>query len=283
MADPLLNFVHISDTHLLKPDTTHDFSDIEPGSTWSLYAQQIMALPYDTRTAAQALVREINALPVKVDFVLHTGDVFNDPASPDDYRDAAEIFSAVKYPIYYLPGNHDDTAGLQRVLQGRDPAASFDYQFEVNGVQFICLDSNDRTGVYPPHSGWLDDNQLTWLEAICAADDGRPLVVALHHHPFAIDVAPLDELRLYNGDALHQILLTARHRLRGVFFGHVHHPFDVVQDGIFYSSAASAWYQFAGWPEYGIASVIEGANPGFSLVTITRERTFVRRHTYSIL
>lgn len=280
MADIVLQFIHISDTHILKPGQTHDFSDIQP--EWETYARQIMTLPYTTHAAAQAMVREINNLPARVDFVLHTGDVFNDPTSADDYDLVAELFAPIKYPLYYLPGNHDDTASLQQVLLGRDSAQPFDYEFEMNGVHIVCLDSNDRTGQYPAHSGWLNDDQLTRLETICAAADTRPLVVALHHPPFVIDSPPLDSLRLYNGDALHKILLNARDRLRGVYFGHIHHPVDVWQDGILYSSAASGWYQFAAWPEYTTGAIIEGANPGFSLVTITTERVFIRRHTYQV-
>lgn len=280
MADPLLQFIHVSDTHILKPGQTHDFTDIAP--EWETYARQITALPYTTHMAAQAVVREINALPIRVDFVLHTGDVFNDPTSPEDYRLAAEFFNPIKYPVHYLPGNHDNTGWLQSVLAGRAASVPFDYEFEVNGVQIVCLDSNDRTGNYPPHSGWLNDNQLAHLEAICTAKESRPLVVALHHAPFEIDSAPLDHLRLHNGDALHKILLHARDRLRGVYFGHIHHPVDIVQDGILYSSASSGWYQFAAWPGYGLGAIIEGADPGFSVVTITQERVFVRRHTYPI-
>jgi 3',5'-cyclic AMP phosphodiesterase CpdA len=280
MADTLLQFIHITDTHILKPGQTHDFTDVEP--EWEIFAQQVVALPYDTRTATAAMVREINALPVRVDFILHTGDVFNDPTSLDDYRDAAEFFSPLKYPVHYIPGNHDDTAGLQTVLLGRDLSEPFDYQFESNGVQIVCLDSNDKTGQYPKHSGWLDDDQLARLDAICTANDTRPLVIAIHHPPFLTDSAPLDYLRLYNADALHQTLLKAHDRLRGVFCGHIHHPVDVVRDGILYSSGASAWYQFAAWPDYHIGSLIAGANPGFSLVTLTSDRVLVRRHTYPV-
>lgn len=280
MADIVLQFIHISDTHILKPGQTHDFSDIAP--EWETYARQVMAMPYDTRAAAQVMVREINTLPARVDFVLHTGDVYNDPTSATDYELVSELFAPIKYPVHYLPGNHDVLAHLQTGLRKQEASAAFDYEFEVNGVQIVCLDSNDRSGQYPAHSGWLSDNQLAWLDAICGAADSRPLVVALHHPPFSIDSPPLDNLRLYNGDALHRILLKARDRLRGVYFGHIHHPIDIVQDGILYSSASSGWYQFAAWPAYNTGAIIEQATPGFSLVTITNERVFVRRHTYGV-
>ncbi|MBZ0286597.1 MAG: hypothetical protein K8I30_03215, partial [Anaerolineae bacterium] len=75
MAETYLHFIHISDTHIIKPGYKYDFTGITP--EWEPYARQLATLPYDTRAAARALVREIVALPVQVDFVLHTGDVFN--------------------------------------------------------------------------------------------------------------------------------------------------------------------------------------------------------------
>lgn len=276
MSDVLLHFVHISDTHILPEGRKPDYSDIP--ADLELYTRQVLALPYSPTQAAEALVRQINQLPVPVDFVVHTGDIMNDPPAASDYEYIRSLFADCKYPVYYAPGNHDRVSAMQRVLCGREDG-NFDHELELHGVQFVFLDSN---GSNPPHSGWLEDSQLARLETICAADDDRPLVVILHHHPLAIGVPWLDELRLLNGEALHQVLLKARDRLRGVFGGHIHHGVNIVQDGILYSSAPSAYCQFYGWPGAQITSLEDGARPGLNLVTITKDRTFVRCHRYTI-
>jgi hypothetical protein len=95
----LLNFVHISDTHLLHPDQKKDFAGIQP--ELAQYAAQVLALPYHTSAALPALVAQINALPVPVDFVLHTGDVAGE--SNADYAYLAELLAQIKYPVIYLP------------------------------------------------------------------------------------------------------------------------------------------------------------------------------------
>ena len=277
MSKTLLQFVQLSDTHFLMPGVRPNYDGIE--KELDLYSRQIMALPYDGAQAAEAAAREINKLPFHVDFVLHTGDVGNDLTKAEEYGFMRDLFAKIKYPIYYLPGNHDDVAMIQSVLQGRDTSASFDYEFESNGVQIACLDSNGTT---PPHSGWLDENQLEWLEKICMAEDDRPLVIGVHHHPMRIDVPWLDNLALLNGDAMHQILLKAKHRIRGVFYGHIHHAIDIVRDGILYSAAPSANFQFLGWPGYEVASLEEGGLCGFNIVTITADTTFVRRYMYAV-
>jgi Icc protein len=272
LPKPLLQFVHISDTHLLAPDQVKDFTGISPELT--LYAEQVSSLPYHTYAAGERMVREINALPLALDFVLHTGDIAGE--SYADYAVLAKLFEQLKCPAIFVPGNHDRGADL-RPLKGR--AAGMTAEYDINGAQIICLDSSHAE---IDSAGWLHDSQLEWLEVICQSADERPLLVAVHHHPFPMGVQWLDDLQLGNGEALHAILLKARHRLRGVFHGHVHHSMDVIRDGILYSSAASAAYQFTGWPGHKQTSLDMNADPGFNIVTITQDSTAIRHHRYRI-
>lgn len=262
MTSPLLTFVHISDTHIS--------ANPEYGLQHS---------PYSTQTGAQALVKAVNNLPFPVDLVLHTGDVAYDP-DPSAYETARQIFSSLKFPIRYLAGNHDYPRELQRILLGRaDAAAPFHYTFEMNGVQFICLDSN---GPAEPPRGNVISEQLAWLEALLITPDDRPLVVAIHHNALPVGSPWLDEyMRIVNGETLHQVLLKAKDRLRGVFFGHVHQNLQMYQDGILYTSALSSWNQFYVWP--GLEETIQAPDgPGFNVVTISANQTFVRRWYYSV-
>lgn len=262
MADALLRFVHISDTHI-----SHDPNYNLPEAD------------YTPVICARALVEQLNALPFSPDFVLHTGDVIYDP-DPQAYRLAREVLGAIKHPVYYLVGNHDDAAALQRDFLGRSEArAYFDYEFEVNGVQILCMDSNAPA---PRPAGAVTDAQLAWLEARCAAHDDRPLLVAVHHNALPIGAPWWDTfMRMTNGEDFHRVLLPARHRLRGVFSGHVHQPTEIYRDGILYCHAPSSWYQIQCWPGQ-VDTVGDHSEPGFSVVTITHEQTFVRRHRFKI-
>ena len=270
LSEPLLQFVHISDTHLLALDQVKDFTGISP--ELALYAEQVSSLPYHTYSAGERLAREINALPLALDFVLHTGDIAGE--SYADYEVLAKLFERIKYPVIFVPGNHDRGADI-RALTQRD--AEMIWEYDINGVQLVCLDSSEAE---IDSGGWLHDAQLQRLDAICQAEDSRPLIVAVHHHPFPMGVKWLDNLQLGNGEALHAILLKARDRLRGVFHGHIHSSMDVLRDGILYSSVASAAYQFVGWPGHKQTSLDMDADPGFNVVTLTRESTFVRHHRY---
>jgi Icc protein len=269
-SQPLLQFVHVSDTHLLAPDQVKDFTGISP--ELALYAEQVSSLPYHTYTAGERLVREINALPLALDFVLHTGDIAGE--SYADYALLAKLFQQSKYPVIFVPGNHDRGADIRALTQRE---AEMVWEYDINGVQIVCLDSSQAE---IDSGGWLHDAQLERLDAICQADDTRPLIVSVHHHPFPMGVQWLDDLQLGNGEALHAILLRARSRLRGVFHGHVHHSMDVIKDGLLYSSVASAAYQFTGWPGHTQAPLDMNADPGFNVVTVSRDSTTVRHHRY---
>ena len=108
-------------------------------------------------------------------------------------------------PVHYLPGNHDRGDWLQRVLLGRAeiPHRHADQEFE----GWAACSSSCSTAACQPsdeHYGQLEPEQLAWLEQRCAADDQRPLVVALHHNPLSLVVPWLEGIVLRNGEALHQ-------------------------------------------------------------------------------
>ena len=252
-----LTFVHLSDSHLM---TDADRQGMERGPS----------LP-----GVEALLREIEALPAPVEFVLHTGDVIHDPQREEEYLLALELFGRLRAPVYFLPGNHDSSVWLQRTLLGREsPGPHADQEFEAGGAQFLLLDSS-RPRAESGH-GWLEAEQLAWLERRCAAPDPRPLLVALHHQPLPLSVAYRDRYMLRNGEALHEILLLARDRLRCVLHGHVHESLLTLRDGIAYQSVRSSWFQTRTWFGQTEAFAEPLQWPGYNLVTLTERDTFVR-------
>jgi Icc protein len=212
--------------------------------------------------------------------VLHTGDVAYDPHEPA-YERAREILGCIRWPVHYIPGNHDSAEMLQRVFLKRDTVQpAWPHSFEINGVQVVLLDS---TGPAEPPSGTVSDEQLTWLRGITEAVDPRPLVIGVHHNALATGVPWLDTfMRMANGDDLHATLLPARHRIRGVFYGHIHQNTQTLRDGILYSSVLSSWYQIHAWPGQTETVLELDAEPGFNVVTITADQTYIRHHRYRI-
>lgn len=263
MQEPLVTFLHISDTHIhSNSNHTRDFAQYPPN--WG----------------ARALVETINNLPFSVDFVLHTGDVVYDPV-PEMYTTARDILSGLKYPVHYVAGNHDAAGALQNTLiQKGDVGLQVNYTFEVNGVQFAIVDSN---GAATPPAGHFTESQLEWISDVCSADDPRPLVIATHHNVLQSGIPWLDDyMSVKNWDEFHHAILPAKRRIRGVFFGHVHQHIDMVRDGILYASTVSSWVQFWSYPKLNKTTADRGMEPGYSLVMITPEQTFIRRCRFPI-
>jgi len=262
LANAPLHFVHITDTHLSHdPQYTHD------------------GAPHTPLEGARALVAAVNALPFQPDFVLHTGDIAYDP-DPAAYALAADVLGQFNSPLYVLAGNHDDGAMLHCSLGDSTLAAPYDYTFEVKGVQVICVDSNRPA---EPPQGAMSAEQRTWLETLCAADDDRPLIVAVHHNVLPVGVPWLDGfMRLRDGEAFHRALLPARRRIRGVFHGHIHQATETYCDGILYASAPSTWYQLHGYPGQTDIMFDNEGGAGFNVVTVTREQTFIRRYALRV-
>lgn len=264
MTQPMLTFVHISDTHIHPdPDYTKDYAEVT------------------SYTGAKALVKQINNLPFKPDFVLHTGDVAYDPF-PNAYMACRDILGDIKHPVYYVTSNHDKSVALQQHLMAHgEPIDPLHYVFELYGVQIVILDSTGSE-VEPPR-GYVSDYQIGWLTGLCQAKDDRPMVVAVHHNPTPTGVPWLDDfMGIQNGEALHQALLPAKDRIRGVFFGHIHQNLDIYRDGILYCSTLSSWTQFHAWPGMTETASDTGAEPGFSVVSIYESHTLVRRHRFAL-
>jgi Icc protein len=258
-----LYFVHISDTHF--------------GPTKE-YVQHGHA-PWP---CAQELVRLVNHLPVQPAFVIHTGDVVSNP-DPHAYELAAATFAHLQVPIYYVAGNHDSIQDIRHHLpmgpkQDLDSLARLSYLFDLHGYRFLAIDTRGPDNIDP--NGLLSNSQLKIVRQE-ATPDGPPLTIFMHHPVLPMNSTWYDESMLVlNGELFHQALLPARDRVRGVFFGHVHQPMQMMRDGIVYVSTASAFSQFAAWPEALDPGLDPDHLPGYGFVHLLPEQTIVHHHTF---
>lgn len=237
------------------------------------------------RTAlyARRLVEVINGLPIAPDFIIHTGDVATDP-SAGAYEQAREIFSGFKAPLYFATGNHDNSRDIRSFLKmgpcemANDDPNCLAYAFSMKGFRFITLDARGPDSI-DPH-GVLTPTQLEFLRRE-ATPQGEPLIVFTHYPVLPFYSQWFDaNMRILNGDEMHRILVGARGRVRGVFYGHVHQSMQSTRDGITYTSVPSCFLQFGSWPNDELPSFDMEYLPGFNTVTLTEQDTIVRQHTF---
>lgn len=264
MPDAELTFVHITDSH------------IGPTADYARHGQA--ALP-----CAERVVDIIGALDPPPDFVLHTGDVVTEP-DPASYRLAARVFARLAVPTYYAVGNHDTAADLRGAMTvgPHTPllpdGEAWSYAFEVKGVRCLAIDARgpdeiDPHGRLSPAQWSVLDRELTPV--------GPPLVVFTHFPLLPVGSPWIDRTMLVeDGVALHRRLAAIAGRVRGVFFGHIHQPLQMVADGILYASAPSTFAQLTGGPRDDVAGEDRAAPPGYAVVRIGAAGTIVRPLTF---
>lgn len=228
----VLHGIHLSDTHIGPSD------DFEVRG----------ACP---RRRLDRMVKAILDLDFEPDFIIHTGDVVNDP-DPAAYAVAKDALAPLidRFPFYAGPGNHDDSVMMKDGLpmSGKTPlvkdAGRLAYRFDLPEFRGFVLDAN-VPAPEEPH-GELPENQLAALEAELNNGDETPFAVFVHYQPFEIHSAWIDEyLPIRNGEALHELLRKQPPgRVRGVFFGHLHRPVQLYRDGILYSGISSPVCEF---------------------------------------
>lgn len=262
--DEPVYFVHISDTH------------IGPEESFERHGRR--PLP-----SARRVVKIINDLPQRPDFVIHTGDVVAAP-DPAAYRLAAEVFAGLEMPVYYVNGNHDSAAGVRRFLpmgpkvDFAAPPAALAYRFDVKGWRFIVLDSRGPDEIDP--RGTLSAGQLAWLDRHLV-DPGPPLVIFIHHPAMPINSTWMDAYMLIlNGEDLHRRLSAYPDRIRAVFFGHIHQPMQTYYEGVLYSAAPSVFAQFTAWPDDRRIQEAPEEPPGFQFVHLLPRQLVVHQHTF---
>jgi 3',5'-cyclic AMP phosphodiesterase CpdA len=253
-------FIHISDTH------------IGPTKDFALYDQKPAEF-------ARRLVKAIIDLPFPIDFVLHTGDVV---ADPDDrsYALVAEIFSKLSVPIYYVTGNHDDPSSLAALPSGplerfESAAPAFAYQVDFGEYELLVLDGKGPAEIDP--QGRLSEEQFETLRKQLA-EASKPVVISIHFPARAQDCLWLNsDMLLQDGDRFHRIVSGHADKVVGVFSGHVHRSLQLVEDGVLYVSAGSAFCGFRSWPndERHVPLAESGF---FSLVTVGGSRVTVKQY-----
>lgn len=265
---PVLEVIHISDTHF--------------GPDRSLSIRGANACDRSI-----ALVEAINALPFVPDFIVHTGDVTNDP-DPAAYTLAAEVLSALKAPVYFATGNHDDVEMMRKALDFGPlhllvPEKAEQLCYRIGGgraeaVEFFVVDGKvpQEEG---PH-GFLSDNQI---EAVLGGISGqRPVAIFIHYPLTPIGSAWIDQRLLVKNGEIFQDALSAKagSQLRGIFSGHLHRGLQLFRGGVLQSGVSSPACEFTAGPDDDFCDFLSGGPIPFNHITFTADATMVK--SYSI-
>lgn len=162
---------------------------------------------------------------------------------PAQYARLRDALADVPVPVSLMLGNHDHRGSFLAQFPQAPVTESGHVQHvaEIGAHVLICLDTLDDDAD-PPHSGRLCAARLDWLRDTLAASAGRPVIVALHHPPFATGFSGMDAIRLVNGEAFFEVL-TPHPNVVQLLCGHVHRTISGSVRGLPYAVFKSPCHQ----------------------------------------
>lgn len=194
----------------------------------------------DPAAGLEAAIDAVRALGASPDAVLVSGDLA-DHAADEEYEQVRALLGQIDAPYYVLPGNHDDRDALHRHFgvpgAGGEPVQ---YAVDLGPLRLVVVDST----IPGEDGGELDDGRLSWLEETLEAAPDVPTVVAMHHPPFTIGIAPWDAIALRPADCEKLGDILARHEhVERVLVGHVHRAISTQLGGRPVMSVPSTYIQ----------------------------------------
>ncbi|MFZ9340616.1 MAG: metallophosphoesterase, partial [Ilumatobacteraceae bacterium] len=121
--------------------------------------------------------------------VVITGDCAAKAGTDTEYSAFAEVIATATVPVWLAPGNHDDSAKMQRLFNLPSVNGRCDYVVDLPGGRLVVLDSS-RLG---REDGSLDESQTAWLDEQLA---GRRSLVVMHHPCIRVGGSAFDSIRL---------------------------------------------------------------------------------------
>lgn len=235
-----------------------------------VYGDTREQLPDWSQSELHARVAERIAMEQGCLFVVHTGDLVNDPADDSEWGHFFEAAGPMlaNTTFYPVPGNHEGNLSVYHEIFGMLPW----YNFTVSDFEFIILDSNSRKPM-------IGDQQNGWLnQTLSGPSNGR--FVFLHHPMYTseanhwggfLDIRQRWEQQFIEHDVL------------GVFSAHVHAYEHYEERGIHFftmGTGGAPFYQLAeqkpGGYRYSMentlayARVTVNANSGAALLDVIK-------------
>ncbi|CAM4171302.1 phosphodiesterase [Kerstersia similis] len=178
------------------------------------------------------------------------------------YQALGLLLQEQRLPVHLMLGNHDRRDMFRQCLPHHTHGTlSFLQYVLVHGQhRLLLLDTLDEG----KSSGHLCPARLSWLQAQLEAAGSDPVYLFMHHPPFEVGMAPLDNCRLDNADALHAVL-AAHGNVRHLFCGHVHRHISGCWRGLPFSTVKGSNHQTA--LRLGQAThAHSGEAPGYSVI-----------------
>ncbi|MBE9066062.1 metallophosphoesterase [Leptolyngbya cf. ectocarpi LEGE 11479] len=220
----LARFAVVSDLHIALPHTVWD-------SPHRFHLVEVSILAFEQ------ILDHLEQ--VDIDFLLLPGDLVQH-GERENHEWLVRRLEQLPFPVYVVPGNHDvvryggcdrtvsldEFTHLYQAFGYSEPSRPYYHHQILDGLHLIGLNSNgfDPDGE-PFYTGWLDPEQLAWLDEQLAQPTDQLTLVMLHHHalehlPHQSRSAMGQRYMVKNASDLTQRLQAAQMPI--MFTGHLH-------------------------------------------------------------
>ncbi len=228
-----------------EPNSVAVLEDLDPPFTvfW------ISDTHYDNRPGqlhqAAQFVRDIWLINfLRPDFVIHTGDVCNNPHEVI-FQGLRRLMPSFDVPVILIPGNHDHSIkGVPFVRYLAPSNESLDVGPEVH---IVSVDTGPGS-----LEGKLSVDQIAWLDQDLSATNATVKIVLFHHPPWNLEAVP-------GADSDTVIQLMAERGVTAALSGHMHENYVYTEPILMVTNPNS----------YGdVEKAVEKAIPGYRIFTI---------------
>lgn len=204
----------------------------------------------DVTGTFSAAIDQINALPSRPGFVMHTGDLTH-TSTAAQFDTVKQMMSTIKAGgTFQVPGEHDAVTGDDQAylgIFGKSAIGSGYDSFDLAGVHFLALVNSVAT----QGMGHLGQAQLDWIRKdLSGLSSETPIVVFAHVPLFAMYPA----WGWSTDDAVQALSMMKRFAAVTCLNGHVHQVMSKVEGNVTFHTALATGYP---QPKPG-----EAPNPG---------------------
>ncbi|MFI5693778.1 metallophosphoesterase family protein [Kribbella sp. NPDC051586] len=183
-------------------------------------------------------IDQINALPYRADFVVHTGDLTH-LSTPAQFDQVKQLMSGLNTGrVFTVPGEHDsidDHGQKYRAAFGKGTAGDGWYSFDLHGVHFISL--VNTLGL--ESLGHLGTEQLAFVQKdVANLSSDTPIVVFSHIPLFAL----YPKWGWGTNDATQALSYLKRFSSVTCLNGHIHQLFTKTEGNVTFHSATTTAY-----------------------------------------
>ncbi len=197
------------------------------------------------------------------DLILLTGDLAQTP-TPKSYQRIINRLKAYNTACLCLPGNHDDTEVMNKVMNNGNISSAKANKIE--NWQIICLNSQ----IPGSADGALSPAELEFLTRQLEKHSTTPTLIAVHHNCLPTECSWLDTMMIKNSEEFLHII-RQHSQVKLVSTGHIHQEMKRKYHNIPILGTPASCFQFK---RESSQFAIDNKPPGYRVLNLENDGSF---------